>query len=104
MDAIVGASKFLHTVLEEECIGCKLCVAPCPMDCIDIVESQVQANSEEKRIRANRAKVRYQARTQRLLKQEAPKLQYDPRNPSYKAKIRKEIAEAIERVKRKVVQ
>lgn len=37
VDAIVGASKLMHTVLIDECTGCDLCVAPCPVDCIDMV-------------------------------------------------------------------
>ena len=34
VDAIVGASKQMHTVLLALCTGCELCVAPCPVDCI----------------------------------------------------------------------
>ena len=34
VDAIMGASKQMHTVLASECTGCGLCVAPCPVDCI----------------------------------------------------------------------
>jgi len=34
VDAIIGSSKLLHTVLTEQCIGCQLCVAACPVDCI----------------------------------------------------------------------
>ncbi|WP_456269552.1 electron transport complex subunit RsxB [Kushneria sp. AK178] len=37
VDAILGASKQMHTVIEAECTGCELCVAPCPVDCIDII-------------------------------------------------------------------
>jgi electron transport complex protein RnfB len=37
VDAILGASKFMHTVIESECTGCELCLAPCPVDCIDMV-------------------------------------------------------------------
>jgi len=36
VDAILGAQKFLHTVLQDQCTGCELCVAPCPVDCIEI--------------------------------------------------------------------
>jgi electron transport complex protein RnfB len=37
VDAIVGAAKLMHTVIEDECTGCDLCLPPCPVDCIDIV-------------------------------------------------------------------
>ena len=37
VDAIVGASKLMHTVLAEYCTGCNLCIPPCPVDCIDVV-------------------------------------------------------------------
>jgi electron transport complex protein RnfB len=37
VDAIVGASKLMHTVLADLCTGCNLCIPPCPVDCIDIV-------------------------------------------------------------------
>ncbi len=37
MDAILGASKLMHTVIEAECTGCDLCLPPCPVDCISIV-------------------------------------------------------------------
>ncbi len=34
VDAIVGAAKMMHTVIESECTGCELCLPPCPVDCI----------------------------------------------------------------------
>lgn len=34
VDAILGAAKQMHTILESECTGCGLCVEPCPVDCI----------------------------------------------------------------------
>ena len=37
VDAIVGASKFMHTVIAAQCTGCELCVAPCPVDCIKML-------------------------------------------------------------------
>lgn len=37
VDAILGAAKHMHTIIESECTGCVLCVEPCPVDCIDMV-------------------------------------------------------------------
>ncbi len=37
VDAILGAAKQMHTVIESECTGCNLCIPPCPVDCINIV-------------------------------------------------------------------
>jgi len=37
VDAILGASKVMHTILVDECTGCELCIAPCPVDCISMV-------------------------------------------------------------------
>ena len=34
VDAIVGASRLMHTVIAPLCTGCELCIAPCPVDCI----------------------------------------------------------------------
>ena len=36
MDAIVGASKLMHTVVASWCTGCELCIPPCPVDCISL--------------------------------------------------------------------
>lgn len=37
VDAILGAAKQMHTVIQSECTGCDLCVEPCPVDCIDML-------------------------------------------------------------------
>ncbi len=36
VDAIVGATRAMHTVMSDLCTGCNLCVAPCPTQCIDL--------------------------------------------------------------------
>lgn len=36
VDAIIGAPKFLHVVVDDLCTGCELCIPPCPVDCIDL--------------------------------------------------------------------
>lgn len=37
VDAIIGASKQMHTVIADLCTGCGLCVPACPVDCIDMI-------------------------------------------------------------------
>ncbi|MDO9142719.1 electron transport complex subunit RsxB [Rhodoferax sp.] len=36
VDAIVGANKLMHTVMEPYCTGCELCLPVCPVDCIEV--------------------------------------------------------------------
>lgn len=33
-DAIIGANKWMHTVVPGLCTGCELCIPVCPVDCI----------------------------------------------------------------------
>ncbi len=37
VDAIIGAAKQMHSVIDEQCTGCELCLPPCPVECIDMV-------------------------------------------------------------------
>ncbi len=37
VDAIVGAAKRMHTVIDDLCTGCELCIPACPVDCISLV-------------------------------------------------------------------
>jgi electron transport complex protein RnfB len=79
VDAIVGASKRMHTVLTEECTGCELCVAPCPVDCIrmvDIEPAPRDAAAEQRwqhwlRDKAQLGRRRFQARNARLAREES---------------------------------
>ncbi len=68
VDAIAGAAKQMHTVINDLCTGCDLCVAPCPVDCItmqDITPGRTgwQAWSQEQ---ADAARARHDWRTVRL--------------------------------------
>lgn len=56
VDAIVGASQLMHTVVEPWCIGCKLCVPPCPVDCIAMVPARGDWNAELKHAAGERAR------------------------------------------------
>jgi len=39
VDAIVGAQGLMHTVIAQECTGCELCIPACPVDCINLVNA-----------------------------------------------------------------
>jgi len=40
VDAILGAPKQMHSVINAYCTGCELCIAPCPVDCITMVPTR----------------------------------------------------------------
>ena len=48
VDAILGAAKQMHTVVDQYCTGCELCIPPCPVDCIDmLLPHEIQKNHHE---------------------------------------------------------
>ena len=47
VDAIIGARKWMHAVIESECTGCGLCVEPCPVDCISMVPTRTGPTTAE---------------------------------------------------------
>lgn len=65
VDAILGASKLMHTVINEECTGCELCLPPCPVDCIDMQAIAERPNAMNQ-AEANLARQRHQQRLARL--------------------------------------
>lgn len=67
VDAIVGANKRMHTVLDDLCTGCDLCVAPCPVDCI----TMVPAGRAWTAIDANAARSHHIRRNVRVNKEQA---------------------------------
>lgn len=86
VDAILGATKQMHTVIRLECTGCALCLEPCPVDCIHMVPvaegapvlalvddghgSGPQTRTlEQRRYKADIARERYEHRTARLARE-----------------------------------
>ena len=71
-DAILGANKYMHTVVAAHCTGCELCIPVCPVDCIDLLNASGPATgwaawSAEQ---AQNARHRYEKRQQRLVSSE----------------------------------
>jgi electron transport complex protein RnfB len=66
VDAIIGAGKYMHTVIAERCTGCELCLPPCPVDCIEMRPGPEPAANQ-----AALNRVRFEAHAARLLNQAA---------------------------------
>lgn len=62
VDAIVGAAKRMHTVLEAECTGCALCLPPCPVDCIVLRPSAVLPDERDLPAHQRSFTAKYRAR------------------------------------------
>jgi electron transport complex protein RnfB len=66
VDAIVGAPKRMHAVLDAWCSGCELCVAPCPVDCIVMRPAMRPWTGDDVRL----SRERHRARDARLARGE----------------------------------
>jgi electron transport complex protein RnfB len=77
----------MHTVIVDECTGCDLCVAPCPVDCIEMrplplatvlpIVGGLAFSLEEQRARTakrNHARRRFEQRNARLRREEEQKI------------------------------
>lgn len=98
VDAIMGASKYMHTVLAEECTGCGLCVAPCPVDCIEMrpvkqaylpqARHWAEAGQTARFAAASHAQARYEWHEARLARDAAEKrAQLAEREAATKARL-----------------
>lgn len=77
VDAIIGAAKFMHTVIAAECTGCELCLPACPVDCIEMRALAEEPTRAQKMALAQIARRRYEARNQRLAQEAAEKAERD---------------------------
>ena len=93
VDAIVGASKRMHSVIASHCTGCDLCLPPCPMDCI----SMVPVTPARQWIADDRdgARSRYYARRDRL----HPMLTPEPQTTADQRSVA--VAAAVERARQR---
>ena len=114
VDAILGASKQMHTVIASECTGCELCVAPCPVDCISmqpvsVLHSEIETKPliRTDHLAVDLARKRYYFRISRIEREKAERAQkYEQRKMLVKPGIATEsyvrksaLSAAIERAK-----
>jgi len=114
VDAIVGAHKWMHTVIAAQCSGCELCLPPCPVDCIDLVAVPLAASDgpwpEYARAETEAWRSRTAARVARLgrrrtestakTRDSAHRDKSAPTMPAPET-MREEIAAAVARVRRR---
>jgi electron transport complex protein RnfB len=87
VDAIIGAPRFMHTVVAALCTGCELCIAPCPVDCISMVALNPQSagapapSANRERYEAHQARVSRRAAERDALLAAAKKLALSPAPP-----------------------
>ncbi len=101
VDAIVGASKVMHTVIADDCTGCELCVPACPVDCIVLLPMPA---TQIDQAHADAAREHFQRREARLERQ---RRQRDAELAAHKAAVgeraaqRNPVLEALARAKAK---
>jgi electron transport complex protein RnfB len=104
-DAIVGAAKFMHTVIAAECTGCRLCIPPCPVDCIEMRASGAKITRQQKLADAARARRRFEARRARLERAQAERLgARAPHSSNADENKRATVQRAIERARTRLRQ
>lgn len=102
VDAIVGAPKLMHTVIESECTGCGLCLPPCPVDCIELVPNTDPTPLRE---RADQFRRRFDARNERLAREARERERRRaarrgrPQTADDRTRKREEIAAAVARAR-----
>lgn len=104
VDAVLGRSKRMHTIIADECTGCGLCVPVCPVDCIEKHAHPRAGNAvgtwpgfldEE----VARARKRTNTRLERLAKRKSRSALTSSQADA--STIREEIAAAVARVQQK---
>lgn len=93
VDAIIGAGKMMHSILNDLCTGCELCIPPCPVDCIDLVaDPDPIPTAEQRLLEQNNLRQRYQAH---VIREQRHALTKKAKKPTIAASISTEQAAAI---------
>lgn len=104
VDAIVGATRLMHTVVSAVCTGCELCLAPCPVDCIGMRPARRPAGAGLAAATAD-ARRRCESRNSRLARLEAEKaagLAARRATAAAEGRKRETVAAALERARRRL--
>ena len=85
VDAIIGARRKQHYIINDKCNGCELCIEQCPVDCMEMIYNDSQlswiwpsAKSEDSKARYYRklARAKHEKNTRDIINQEEKIKQY----------------------------
>ena len=85
VDAIIGARRKQHYIINDKCNGCELCIEQCPVDCMEMIHNDSQlswiwpsAESEDSKARYYRklARANHEKNTKDIINQEEKIKQY----------------------------
>ena len=95
-DAILGASKQMHTVIEDACTGCELCLPVCPVDCIHLENVTLDKSGWNAwtQALADQAKNRYELKKLRLAKEQGEIPQSENTNELKQSAVQAALARA----------
>ena len=95
-DAILGASKQMHTVIEDACTGCELCLPVCPVDCIHLKNVTLDKSGWNAwtQALADQAKNRYELKKLRLAKEQGEIPQSESTNELKQSAVQAALARA----------
>ena len=95
-DAILGASKQMHTVIEDACTGCELCLPVCPVDCIHLENVTLGKSGWNAwtQALADQAKNRYELKKLRLAKEQGEIPQSESTNELKQSAVQAALARA----------
>lgn len=107
VDAIIGARRQMHTVLDAECNGCALCLPVCPVDCITLLPVAPTTTDgawpEYSQSEVNRWRVRTETRLVRFINKAnlSGNAKSIPKSERDQSGMRAEIRAAVARVRAK---
>tara|TARA_B100000886_G_C20419818_1_gene490992 strand:+ start:1417 stop:2010 length:594 start_codon:yes stop_codon:yes gene_type:complete len=73
VDAIIGARRKQHYIINDKCNGCELCIEQCPVDCMEMVYNDSQLSWIWPSVQSDDSKARYYRKLNRVKKEKNTK-------------------------------
>ena len=102
-DAILGASKQLHSIIAAYCTGCGLCIPPCPVDCIRLQTNKKLENLSLTPEELSQAKITFAKDCKRRVSQRKKRIALEnAQQESSLARKKNQLAETLQALKNKI--